>query len=102
MMWNFTNVLDDCHENHNVLPKKKKKNHENKIITRKCEDKRKRKRRQRRVRNLHNEDHYDDNHCDNVGKNLKDVSLLAPQPLQPKWKNKTSMLDAKGKVRGRG
>jgi hypothetical protein len=19
MMWNFTNVLDDCHENHNVL-----------------------------------------------------------------------------------
>jgi hypothetical protein len=88
MMWNFTNVLDDWHRNHNVLQKRKAKIRENKIITKKREDKRKRKkqRRQRRARNLHHEDHYDDDHCDNVGKNLKDFSLLTPQPLQPKWK----------------
>jgi len=80
MMWNFTNVLDDCHENHNVLQKRKKEKHENKIITRKCEDKRKRKkqRQPKRARNLHHEDHYDDNHRDNVGKTSKIFHFLLP------------------------
>ncbi len=100
MMWNFTNVLDDWHRNHNVLQKRKAKIRENKIITKKREDKRKRKkqRRQRRVREVCTMKTTTMTTIATMyEKTSKMFHFLLPNHYNQNEKNKTSKLDAKGK-----